>query len=192
MSTIRTLITSNVRIELLRILALNPESSFHINELSRRTGFSLRGVVKELKNLHSGGILKREVVGNQHRYQLDPNCPIYSEIKGLIIKTVGIGELVKDSLRPIEKGIELAFLYGSFAAGDYGKESDVDLCIVTESSGIKLAGLLGPLQNQTGRAINISQFSPSEYRQMKAKGDHFLSRILEGPKIIIIGHIDEP
>ena len=56
MSTLRTLITSNVRIELLRVLVLNPESSFHINELSRRTGFSLRGVVKELKNLHSGGL----------------------------------------------------------------------------------------------------------------------------------------
>jgi predicted nucleotidyltransferase len=191
MSTLRTLITSNVRIELLRVLVLNPESSFHINELSRRTGFSLRGVVKELKNLHSGGILKKEIAGNQHRYQLDPSCPIYSEIKGLIIKTVGIGELLKHALKPIEKDIDLAFLYGSFAAGDYGNESDVDLCIITALSGMRLAELLGPLQNKTGRAINISQFSPSEYRQRKADRDHFLSRILEGPKIIITGHIDE-
>jgi predicted nucleotidyltransferase len=160
--------------------------------LSRQTGFSLRGVVKELKNLHSGGILKKEITGNQHRYQLDPKCPIYSEIKGLIIKTVGIGELVRNALRPIEKDVELAFLYGSFAAGDYANESDVDLCIVTESSGMRLAELLGPLQNEIGRAISISQFSPSEYRQRKGNRDHFLSRILKGPKIIITGHIDEP
>ncbi|MDL1975976.1 MAG: winged helix-turn-helix domain-containing protein [Deltaproteobacteria bacterium] len=84
------LISSKTRIEILRILALNPESAFHINELSRRTGFSPRGVERELKNLLAGGILKMEVLGNQHRYQLDPHCPINREIRGIVLKTVGL------------------------------------------------------------------------------------------------------
>jgi predicted transcriptional regulator len=57
MTDVRTLISSKIRIEILKILALNPESTFNINELSRRTGFSIRGVEKELKNLLTGGIL---------------------------------------------------------------------------------------------------------------------------------------
>ncbi len=89
MASIQALISSKIRIQVLRILTLNPENSFHINEMSRRTGFSLRGVEKELKNLLSGGILKREVSGNQHRYRLDPQCPIYVEIKGIFMKTGG-------------------------------------------------------------------------------------------------------
>jgi predicted nucleotidyltransferase len=191
MVDIHALISSRIRIELLKILALRPESTFNINELSRRTGFSLRGVEKELKNLLSGGILRREVSGNQHRYQLDPLCPINREIKGIITKTVGIAELVKHALRSVEQKIYRAYIYGSFASGDYGNDSDIDLFIVTELSGLKLVKLLGPVQNEIGRSINISQFTSAEYNQRKEQGDHFLTRVLEGPKVNIFGHEDE-
>ena len=192
MTDVRTLISSKTRIEILKILALNPESTFNINELSRRTGFSIRGVEKELKNLLTGGILRREVSGNQHLYQLDQRCPIYQEIKAIITKTVGLTALVKQALISVEKKIERAFIYGSFASGDYGNESDVDLFVVTELSGLKLAELLGEVQNEIGRSINVSQFTADEFNQRKEQNDHFLKRVLEGPKINIFGHIDEP
>lgn len=192
MIDIRALISSKTRVEILKILTLNPESSLNINELSRRTGFSLRGVEKELKNLLTGGILRREISGNQHRYQLDPLCPIHQEIKAIITKTVGLAELVKQALISVEKKIERAFIYGSFAAGDYGNKSDVDLFIVTELSGLKLAELLGEVQNEIGRPINVSQFTADEFNQRKEQNDHFLNRVFEGPKIIIFGSIDEP
>ena len=191
MADIHRLISSRIRIEILKILVVNTESAFNINELSRRTGFSLRGVEKELKNLLSGGILRREVTGNQHRYQLDPLCPIQREIKGIIIKTVGIAVLLKQALRSVEQKIVRAFIYGSFASGDYGNDSDVDLFIVTELSGLKLAELLGDVRNEIGRSINVSQFTLDEYIQRKEQDDHFLCRVLEGPKITIIGDIDE-
>ncbi len=191
MANIYRLISSRIRIELLRILVLDPESAFNINELSRRTGFSLRGVEKELKNLLSGGILKREVTGNQHRYQLDPLCPIQREIKRLIIKTVGVAALLKKALGSAEHEIDRAFIYGSFASGDYGNDSDVDLFIVSELSGLELAERLGNVQNEIGRPINVSQLTSDEYKQRKVENDHFLTRVLEGPKIAIIGDIDE-
>jgi predicted transcriptional regulator len=172
MTDLRTLISSKIRIELLKILALNPESTFNINELSRRTGFSIRGVEKELKNLLTGGILRREVSGNQHLYQLDLRCPIYQEIKAIITKTVGLTALVKQALISVEK--------------------NVDLFIVSELSGLKLAELLGEVQNEIGRSINVSQFTADEFNQRKEQNDHFLKRVLEGPKIHIFGHIDEP
>jgi predicted nucleotidyltransferase len=187
MLNIRSLISSKIRIELLKIMALSPESSFNINELSRRTEFSIRGVDRELKNLFSGGILTRIVSGNQHRYQLDPSCPINKEIKGIIIKTVGITDLLENVLQPVENEIKQAFIYGSFASGDYGNDSDVDLFIVSELSGLKLAELLGQVQNEIGRSINISQFTPAEYDLRKSQNDHFITRVLEGPKIIVFG-----
>ena len=119
MLNIRSLISSKIRIELLKIMALNPESSFNINELSRRTEFSIRGVDRELKNLFSGGILTRIVSGNQHRYQLDPSCPINMEIKGIIIKTVGITDLLEKVLQPVEKEIHVRALKGATAPLDH-------------------------------------------------------------------------
>ena len=111
MASIQSLITSKIRIEILRIFTLSPQSSFNINELSRQTGFSIRGVEQELKNLYIGGILRRELTGNQHRYQFDPECPIGGEIKGLIVKTVGVAEVVKNALISSEDKIERAFIY---------------------------------------------------------------------------------
>lgn len=191
MADIHALISSRIRIELLKILALKPESRFNINELSRQTGFSIRGVEKELKNLLSGGILRKEVSGNQHRYQLDPLCPINREIKGIIAKTVGIAELVKQALKSVEQKIPRAFIYGSFASGDYGNDSDVDLFIITEVSGVKLAEMLGDVQTKVGRSINVAQFTLDEYNRRKEQNDHFLIRVLESPKVNIFGHEDE-
>jgi predicted nucleotidyltransferase len=191
MTDIRALISSKIRIEILRILSLYPDSKYYINELSRKTAFSPRGVEKELKNLLAGGILKNEVSGNQHRYQLDPRCPIYLEIKNLIVKTVGIADVIKHALEPVEHEIDHAFIFGSFATGDYGNESDVDLFLVTGIPGLKLAELLGDLQNKLGRSINISQFTSDEYRQRLTQKDHFLTRVLEGPRIEIIRQSDE-
>ncbi len=187
MAHLRALISSNTRIAILRVLVLNRQGTLHMSELIRRTGFSPRGVEKELKNLLAGGILKKEVTGNLHRYRLDPECPIGAEIRALIVKTVGIGDLIKEALKPLEKKIELAFIHGSFASGDFGKDSDVDLFIVGEATGMALAKIVGPIQTEVGRSINISQFSSVEYRKRKREGDHFITRVLEGPKIPLIG-----
>ena len=191
MADIHHLISSKIRVEILSVLALNPESAFNINELSRMTGFSLRGVDRELKNLLSGGLLRREISGNQHRYQLDPACPIHKEVKGIISKTVGIADILKRGLARVKDQIKVAFIYGSFASGDYRNKSDIDLFIVSDISGVRLSELLGPLQEKLGRPINTSQFSLPEYQQRKDKGDHFVKKVLDGPKIVLFGSLNE-
>jgi predicted nucleotidyltransferase len=191
MSALHALITSKVRIQILKTMALSPEGAFNINELSRLTGFSPRGVEKELKNLLSGGILKREILGNQHRYQLDPRGSVNKEIKSIILKTVGISRVIKKALTPVEQRIELAFVFGSFASGEYGNESDVDLFIVSDMTGVELAELLGPVQDDIGRPINVSQFSPAEFRSRKQEGDHFVKHVFKGPFIEVLGSLDE-
>jgi len=185
MSSLQALISSKIRIEILRILTLNNERGLYINELIRKTGFSPRGVEKELKNLLSAGILKKEITGNQHRYQLDPTCPVHSEIKGLILKTVGLYDVLKRALAPAEDHIELACVFGSFAKGDYGNESDVDVLVVSDLSGLELAKLTGPVQNEIGRAVNVSHFSVEEFRKRKQEKDHFVTRILEDHRMMI-------
>jgi predicted nucleotidyltransferase len=191
MTDIYHLISSKIRVQILTVLALHPESSFNINELSRVTGFSLRGVDRELKNLHLGGLLRRQISGNQHRYQLDPACPIFNEIKGIISKTVGVADVLKKGLAPIGDEIHLAFIHGSFASGDYNNESDVDLFIVSDISGVKLSELLGPLQEELGRPVNTSQFTLLEYRRRIDEGDHFVNSVLNGPKRVLFGSLNE-
>jgi predicted nucleotidyltransferase len=192
MAAIHHLISSKIRVEILSVLALNPDSSFNINELSRKTKFSLRGVDRELKSLLSGGLVRREISGNQHRYQLDPACPIYREVKAIVAKTVGLADVLKKGLAQLSDEIHLAFIYGSFASGVYSNESDVDLFIVSDISGMRLSEILGPLQDELGHPINTSHFSLLEYQQRQDNGDHFVKKVLQGPKIILIGSLNEP
>ncbi len=98
------MISSSIRIAVLKTLVINPQNSYNINELSRMTVFAIRGVDKELKNLLLGGILEKRVAGNQHRYQLNQQCPIYSEIKAIIVKTIGVTDIIKKAgFVPIKK-----------------------------------------------------------------------------------------
>ena len=64
--------------------------------------------------------------------------------------------------------------------------------MVTELTGLEVADLIGDLQNEIGRAINVSQFGNDEFSRRKQSKDHFLSQVLKGPKIDIIGQSDEP
>jgi len=187
MIDITALITSKIRIEILRILTVHPQNTYNINELSRMMKFSPRGVEKELKNLLAGGILKKEIIGNQHLFQLDPQCPIYPEIKALIIKTVGVADVIKGALMSHEKEITSAFIYGSFASGEYGNESDIDLFVVSELPALELTKMMGQVQEKTGRPVNIAHFDPGEFERRQLQKDHFITRVLEGPKIEIIG-----
>jgi predicted nucleotidyltransferase len=104
---------------------------------------------------------------------------------------VGVVELIKQALRSVEQEIERAFIYGSFASGDYGNDSDVDLFIITELSGLQLTELLGELQNEIGRSINVSHFTLDEYNRRKEQNDHFLNRVLESPRVNIFGYRNE-
>ena len=50
-------------------------------------------VQRELKTLTGAGILTRTAKGKQVYYQANPQCPVFAELKGLIIKTAGMGDI---------------------------------------------------------------------------------------------------
>jgi hypothetical protein len=67
--------------------------------------------------LLSGGLLRSDISGNQHRFRPNPACPIQQELKGIITKAVGVSEILKKGLSQIGDDIPLAFVYGSLASG---------------------------------------------------------------------------
>jgi predicted nucleotidyltransferase len=192
MNAIQALLSSKVRIEVLKNLTISPDESYNINELSRKTGFAVRGVEKELKNLLAGGILKKRIIGNQHQYQINPDCPIYAEIKNMIVKTVGIKDVVEKSLKPLEEKIDYAFIYGSFASGEFSAESDVDLFVVSDVSGLELTKIITGIQETINRTVNLAHFSQDEFKRRRKEKDHFVMNVITGSIINIIGRADEP
>jgi DNA-binding transcriptional ArsR family regulator len=184
-------LSSESKIRILKLLLLAPDQSFYQREIAERTGLRLRAVQQALQSLVDGGIVKREARGRQVFYQADASCPILAELTAILLKTVGLAEVLKQALESLAHRIQVAFVFGSMATGEAVAESDVDLMVVGEVGLRELVPAIRAAGGKVGREVNPITMGEDELRQRLAQGDPFLTRVLRGPKIFLIGDEDE-
>jgi predicted nucleotidyltransferase len=112
-------------------------------------------------------------------------------MRGLLLKTAGLADLLADALKPVATKLELALVYGSMASGQDRTESDVDLMVIGTVAPADLALPLRRAREALGREINPTMYSPAEFRRKRAEKDPFLTRVLAGPRLLVMGHEDE-
>lgn len=173
-------------------LLLHPEESLHLRELARALGKPPGTLLRELNALAAAGVLARRPVGNQVHFQANPASPIYEELRGILKKTVGAADVLREALAPLAPKIRAAFIYGSVARGDERPGSDLDLMIVGEPSFAAVVEALAPVQQRLGREVNPSLFPALEFRKKLAAGDPFLARVMADRRIFVMGGDDEP
>jgi predicted nucleotidyltransferase len=176
---------------LLTIFFSHPDELFHTRHLIRLINGSVSSVHKELKDLTFAGILTSTRQGNQVLYQANANSPIYAELKGLIVKTFGVADKLRAVLAPLADRIRIAFIYGSFAKGEFQAQSDVDVLIVGEVSFEEVVEALYPLQMELSREINSVVYSVDEFCRKLHEGQHFVSSVIKEEKIFLIGDENE-
>lgn len=182
-----SLLFGSARREVLAQLLLHPESSWHVRELARMTGKAPGTLLRELNLLADVGILSRSRIGNQVPFRANPACPVFEELRGIMKKTSGIADVLREALEPMRGRIASAFVYGSIARGDERQGSDLDLMVIGE---VKLGDVVEVLQeasNALRREINPHLYPPQEFARRLAVGDPFLERVMEDKKIFIIG-----
>ena len=167
------------------------DKSWYVRELARATELAHGTVREELNGLAKAGIILREKSGNRVYYSANPNCPIYPELKMLIIKTVGLADVLRDALKPLAAKIKVAFIYGSFARGKERADSDVDVMVIGDVSFGEVVDVLYDTQKVLSREVNPSVYPVAEYLEKRAAGHHFIMEVIEGAKIFLIGDADE-
>ena len=126
-----------------------------MRELARLTGVSPGTLHRELTALESLGVLRRNAVGRQVYFAANRECPVFEELAGLLRKTAGLVDVVRDALLPLASRIGEAFIYGSVAAGTETSRSDVDVMILGDLSfevfgdGSRISAAMPP--NRTSR-----------------------------------------
>jgi predicted nucleotidyltransferase len=186
-----SILFGDYRQKVLARLLLNPEESYHVREIARLTGTSAGTLHRELARLAHAGVLTREEVGNQVRYSANRGCPIYPELASILRKTVGLGDVLKEALSGLKERLSLALVFGSVARGEEGVHSDVDLLLVGEIGFAEAVRALHQAQISIGREINPVVLSPAEFRHKTKDGDSFLSNVLGGEKLFLIGDEDD-
>lgn len=167
-----------------------PQRSFTVSELIASTGAGSGAVQRELAKLVASGLLTVRPIGNQKHYQANPAAPIHAELVGIMQKTVGLADILRDALDPLVPRIEQAFVFGSLARGEAGPRSDVDLMIVGDASFAEVVEAVYPLHERLGREVNPVVLTAKEFRA-RAKDPGFITRVVSGPRIMLIGIADD-
>lgn len=177
-----------VRQRVLGVLYGNPGRSFYANEVIALAQSGTGAVQRELAALSESGLLVVNKQGNQKHYQANATAPVYEELRGLVLKTMGLADVLRAALAPMAAQIDLAFVYGSVARQQDTAQSDIDVLIVSPSLGY--ADVFGALEGATttlGRTVNPTLYTPADVAKRIAKDNAFVTRVMKQPKIWLIG-----
>src|SRR5580658_10237951 len=118
------------RQEILAATLVQPDKAWYVSELARRMGVPSSSLQRELHDLTMAGILKTHRQGRMAYYQANAGSPIFPDLRGLLLKTAGLVDVLADLLKPLSAKVKIAFVYGSIASGSEQSDSDIDLMLV--------------------------------------------------------------
>ncbi len=168
-----------------------PDEEFYLREIARAAGTGASSLQRELAALAHAGIIERKVHGHQVYFRANRACPIYEELRGLVVKTFGVTETLTVALQPLAKKIDAAFIYGSVARGEERAGSDIDLFIIGSATFAEVVQAVTPAQEKLGREINPTVYPRVEFVQTVRDKSHFVDTVLSGRKLYLMGSDDE-
>lgn len=176
---------------ILAAMLVRPEKAWYVSELARRMGVPASSLQRELQALSEAGILKTYRQGHMVYYQANRDSPVFPDLRGLLLKTAGLADVLAQALKPLAAKLVTAFVYGSIAAGSEQSDSDVDLMLVGDVSPTELAVPLRRARELLGREINPTVYTQAEFDRKRAANDPFLMQVLDKPRLFVIGNNHE-
>jgi predicted nucleotidyltransferase len=176
---------SRVKVEIFRLLFGPGAGELHVRDLARRAGLNDATVRQELRRLIAMRLVEARVSGNRIYYRASPDHPLTPEIRNMVLKTTGLAEVLRRTLDKAD--IRTAFVFGSLAEGVEKPGSDVDLMIVGSITLRETSKLLSGVGSLLGREVNPHMLTPREFVRRRKAGDHFLTSVLRGKRVFVIG-----
>ena len=163
------------------------DESFYLRQLVRETGAGNGAVQREVKQLSDAGLIVRKAGGNLVFYQANRKSPVFAELRGLLLKTVGVRYVLREALASLKNRIQVAFVYGSIAAQRDRADSDIDLMIVGDATFEEVVSTLSNAGKRLRREINPTIYPAREFRSKLESGNHFLTSVLQSKKFFVLG-----
>ena len=185
MNRLAELLSSRARAEIFRLLLSGTGEELHVREIERRSGLNDSTLRQELRKLVRLDLVQSRRDSNRVYYRAKTESPLYPEIRNLVLKTSGLSDVLKSAL--MDKRIRVAFVFGSIARGDEKAGSDVDLMVIGQLGLRDLSRLLSGIEEKIGREVNPHVLRQEEFKKRVRAREHFVSSVMETPKIFIIG-----
>lgn len=190
-SAVAAALFTPVQQRVLGLLFGQPERRFQSAELIRLAGSGTGAVHRLLQRLASAGLVVVTRDGNQKYYAAQRVSPVFQELHGLIVKTIGVVDPLRSALASLADRIDRAFVFGSVAKGTERAGSDIDLLVVTDDLAYAdVFNALVPAEQTLGRTINPTVFTRAEWKRKRSRNDSFAARITAQRRLFVIGSDD--
>lgn len=177
---------SKARQRLLAYYFANPTARLHLRALAERLNIDPSNLSKELGRLERQGLFRSEVSGRQKYFQLNREYPLFAEVRSIVSKTIGASSLIAKSLKKI-KGIEEAYLYGSFASNQQDAASDIDVLVIGTPRDEVLAEAVRKIERGLGREVSYTVLTRKEFESRRSRKDAFLENVWHNKRVSLIG-----
>ncbi|MFA6047369.1 MAG: nucleotidyltransferase domain-containing protein [Parcubacteria group bacterium] len=166
---------SKTRQGIAKLLFSNEDKKFYLSEIARIVAASPGTAQRELEKMLKTGIIKSEMVASRRYYFANKQDPIFFDVQNIVRKTIGIEAGLESVVKKISN-IEFAFIFGSYAKGDFGGNSDVDLFIIGNPDEDELIAKISKIEKEIDREINYHIWGVAEFLK-KIKKDSFLQNV---------------
>lgn len=189
MDTLSQILSSRTRAKIFKLLFGTKDEELHIREIERRTQLNDRTIRQELNKLLKLDLVIDRKDSNRVYFRANKKNPLYPDIHDLVLKSAGLRDVLWSALN--DKGIEIAFVFGSISEGRETSESDVDLFVIGSLGMRKISSLLSGTADKIGREINTHVMTGDEIRKRYSSKDHFIDSVIKSKKFFIIGTEDD-
>jgi predicted nucleotidyltransferase len=179
------LFRSEGQARLLAELFLSGDAELSISDLAGRAGLAYGSAHREVERLLVAGLLAERRVGNSRLIRPNPDSPLTTPVRDLLLVSGGPVPLLAAELSTID-GVETAFLFGSFAARMRGvpgdPPNDIDVMVVGAPNPKAVYAAARRVSDQVGRPVSPTIMSREELQADSG----FLSHVKENPTVAII------
>jgi predicted nucleotidyltransferase len=179
---------SKIRKKIILSFVYNQGKEFYLSEIARRTRTSAGTAQRELNRLLAQDFITFRKKGNLNIYSLNEDYGLLDEIRSIIRKTFGIEVMLGQELSKV-KGVQFAFLFGSYAKGSLKSDSDIDLFIIGTPEEDAVFQAIRKVEDSAGREINYHLADEAEFAE-KSQRNSFYREILDRP-LMLAGKEDQ-
>jgi hypothetical protein len=167
-----TLITSKTRLKLLLKFFLNGSNRSYLRGLETEFGESSNAIRIELNRFEDAGLLVSTTEGNKKIYQANKKNSIFNDIQNMLMKFVGIDEIIEKVLRRVGD-LQQAYVTGDFARGI--DSNTIDLLLVgNKLNEAYITNLTTKVEGLIKRSVNVNVCTENEVMLYLNNDPHLL------------------
>ena len=168
-----------VGFKLLEYFVTHPSCEVHLKELARRVRVSPRSVKIYCDMFEREDIIFSERKGNLRLFRLNEENFVVKELKKtyylILLKELGINRICSNCMSTA--------IYGSFAAGNFDEESDLDILVIGDDVQIDYE-LLHIIEEKIDRRIQLTIISFHKWEEMKNMGNEFALNVMRNHVLV--------